>query len=88
MDMSGGENILRRNQLVKMDWEQSSSNEKQVQIGKIKSMCFVLSNIQNRYSFLLKHLRYGDNVDMDDYPVTTTLSLDLLIRTEGGIQKN
>ena len=48
-------------------------------------MCFLLISDQKKYSFLLKQRRYGDNMGRDDYPVTTTLALDLLIHTEGGI---
>ena len=40
------------------------------------------------YSFLLKELRYGDNMGKDEYLVTTTLTLDVLIRTEGWISVN
>ena len=33
-------------------------------------------------------MRDGDNVGRDKYPVTTTSALDLLIHTEGGINRN
>ena len=33
-------------------------------------------------------LRGGDNVGSDEYPVTTTLELDILIRNDGGICRN
>ena len=40
------------------------------------------------YSFMLKQLRDGDKVGRDEYPIATTLELDLLIRIECGIQGN
>ena len=61
---------------------------KKSQIDHMKEMCFLISAYQKRYSFLLKHLRYRDNVGRDEYPVTTTLVLDLLIRVEFGIHGN
>ena len=64
--------------------DQASSKEKQVQIGKMKAICFLLSANQKMYSFLLKQLRDGENVGRDDYSATTTSELDLLIRTEVG----
>ena len=33
-------------------------------------------------------MRYGENVGRDEYPVTTTSDLDLLIHTERGISGN
>ena len=51
-------------------------------------MRFLLSANQKSYSFLLKQLRDGDNVSSYAYPITTTLALDTLICTEGGIQGN
>ena len=70
--MSGGENIIRSNQLVKVAVYQASSKEKQVQFNDMKAMCFLLSSNQKRYSFLLKQLRDGDNVGRDEYSATTT----------------
>ena len=57
MDPAGGENILRSNQLFKVAGYQASSKEKQVQIEKMKEMCFLLSANQKKYIFLLKELR-------------------------------
>ena len=54
----------------------------------MKAMWFLLSSNQKRYSFLLKKLRNGGNVGRDEYLVMTTLALDILIRTEGGIRVN
>ena len=51
-------------------------------------MCFLLRADQKCYSFLLKQLKDWDNVGRDEYPVTTTSALDLLICTEGCIHKN
>ena len=51
-------------------------------------MCLLLSADQNRYSFLLKQLIDGDNMGRDEYPITTTSALELLIHTEGGIRVN
>ena len=81
MELAGGENILRINQLVKVAVYQSSSKEKQVRIDEMKVMHFLLSNNQKSYSFLSNKLSYRDNVIRDDYPVTTTSALELLIRT-------
>ena len=88
MELAGGGNITRSNQLVKVAGDQASSKEKKVQVDKMKEMCLLLSANQKRYSFLLKQLRDGENVSRDEYPVTNTLSLDILICTEGGIQAN
>ena len=51
-------------------------------------MHFLLSVNHKSYSFLLKQLRDGDNVSSYEYPVTTTLALDILICIEGGIRGN
>ena len=66
----------------------ASSKENKVQIGEIKAMCFLIRADQKRYSLPLKKLRDGYNVGRDEYPVTTTLALDLLIQAEGGIRGN
>ena len=86
MYLSGGENILRRDQLFKVAGYQASSKEKQVQVDKMKALCFLLRSYQKRYSLLLNKVRDVYNVVRDEYPVTTTLALDLLIYTEGGIK--
>ena len=88
MELVGGENILRSDQLVKVARERSSSKEKQFQFYKMKAMCFLLSANQKRYSFLLKQPKDGYNLGRDEYPVTTTSVLDILIRIEGGIRGN
>ena len=54
----------------------------------MKAMCFLLSANKKSYSFLLKKLKDGDNVVRDEYPVMTTLTLDLFIPTESGIRRN
>ena len=51
-------------------------------------MFFLMRAYQKCYIFLLKQLRYSYNVVRDEYPVTNTSSLDLLICTEVGIQGN
>ena len=71
-----------------MDGYQASSKEKQVQVDKMKAMHFLLSANKKSYSFLLNQLRDRDNMGRDEYPVTTTSALDLLIRIEGGIRGN
>ena len=83
-----GEKILRRNQLIKVAVNQASFKEKKNQVDKMKAMCFLLNSDQNRYSFLLKQLGDGYNMGRDNYPVTTTSELDILICTEGGIWGN
>ena len=65
-----------------MDGYQESYNEKHVQVDYTKSMFFLISANQNRYSLLLKKLIYGDNVGRYEYPVMTILALDILIHTE------
>ena len=65
IDMSGRENILRSDQLVKVAGYQTLSKENQVQIDKMKEIFFFLRSDQNRYSLLLKQLRDGDNVGRD-----------------------
>ena len=71
-----------------MDGNQASSKDKQVQVDEMKEMCFFLSANQNSYSFLLKKLRDRDNMGRDEYPITATLALDILIRTECVIRRN
>ena len=51
-------------------------------------MCFLISADQKRYSFLLKKLQDGYNVDRYEYPITTTSPLDFFIHTEYGIVRN
>ena len=87
MELDSGNNILCIKQLT-TNGIQASTKEKKSQIDHMKEMCFLISAYQKRYSFLLKHLRYRDNVGRDEYPVTTTLVLDLLIRVEFGIHGN
>ena len=65
-----------------MDGYQESYKEKHVQVDYTKSMFFLISANQNRYSLLLKKLIYGDNVGRYEYPVMTILALDILIHTE------
>ena len=77
MEMSGGENILRSNQLVSVAGDLASSKENQVQVDNMKEICFLLSADQKRYSFMLKQLMERDNAGRDEYPVMTTSSLDL-----------
>ena len=77
MEMSGGENILRSDQLVSVPGDLASSKENQVQVDNMKEICFLLSADQKRYSFMLKQLMERDNAGRDEYPVMTTLSLDL-----------
>ena len=79
--MAGGEKILRSDHIFKLDGDQTSSKEKQVNIYRMKAMCFLLSDDQNRYIFLLKKLKDEENVGSDEYPVTTTSALNLLIHT-------
>ena len=88
MELAGGENILRRNQVVKVDGDQASYKEKQVQVKKMKAMWFLISANQKRYSLLLKNMGNIENVGRYEYPVTTTLAFDILICTLGGIQGN
>ena len=83
-----GGGILKSNRLVKVDGDQASSKEKQVQIDDIKAMCFLLSADQKRRNFLLKQLRGGDKVIRYYHPVMATSALDILIHTEGGIRGN
>ena len=78
MELTGGEEILRSDQIFKVAGDQESSKETQVQIDEMKAMCFLLSAYQNSHSFLLKQLRYGDNVGRGEYPFTTTSALDIL----------
>ena len=54
MDLSGGYNILRRDQLIKLAWDQELSKKKQVKFYEMMAMCFLLVSEQNMYSFLLK----------------------------------
>ena len=77
MEMSGGENILRSDQLVSVAGDLASSKENQVQVDNMKEICFLLSADQKRYSFMLKQLMERDNAGRDEYPVMTTSSLDL-----------
>ena len=77
MELSGGENILRSDQLVKVAGYQAPYKENQIKVDEMKSICFLLSADQNVYSFLLKKMRDGDNVGRDEYTVTTTSALDL-----------
>ena len=65
IELSRGQNILRINQLVKVAGHQASYKENQVQVDEMRAMCFLLSANQNRYSFLLKKLRDGDNMVRD-----------------------
>ena len=88
MDMDRGEKILRSYQLTKVAGDQASSKEKKIQIDDMKSMCFLLNSDQKRYSILLKQVSDEDNVGLDEYPVTNTLVLYILICTEGGILRN
>ena len=88
MDMKVGENILSSNQLVKVTGDQASSNDKQVKVDNMKTICLLLRDNQKMYSFLLKQLNDGGNVGRDQYPVKTTSALDLLIHTKGGIWEN
>ena len=88
MDLAGGEKTLRSDKLVKVAGYLAPSKEKQVHMDEMTEMCFLLSSDKRRHSLLLKQMRYGYNMGRDEYPVTTTLVLDLLIRTEGGIQGN
>ena len=81
MELAGVEKILSSNKLVKVAGYQASTKEKQIQVDKMKEMCFLISSDQNNYSFLLKKMRYGDNMGRGEYTVTTTSVLDLLIRT-------
>ena len=87
MELAVGYNILCSEQLTK-NGNQASMREKQAQIYHIKSICFLISADQKRYIFLLKQMRVGDNVVRNEYTVTTTWDLDILIRTEGGILRN
>ena len=68
--------------------DQASSKEKKAHIDRMKAMCFLMISDQNRYSFLLKKMRYRENVVMDEYPVKTPSQLDPLIRIEGKIRGN
>ena len=88
MYLAGGENILRIDNLVKAIGDQALSEDKKIQVDKMKSICFLINADQKRYSFLLNQLRDGDNVGRDDYLVTITSELGLLIRTEGGFWVN
>ena len=54
----------------------------------MKATCLLLSADQKRYSFLFKQLSDGDNVGSDEYPVTMTSTLDLLIQTKCDIHGN
>ena len=65
-----------------MDGYQESYKEKHVQVDYTKSMFFLISTNQNKYSLLLKKLISGDNVGRYEYPVMTILALDILIHTE------
>ena len=85
MELAGGKNIIRSDQLFKVDGYQASYKEKQVKVDKMREIFFLLSADQKRHSLLLKKLKDGEKVDRGDYPVTTTSELDILIRTEGGI---
>ena len=80
MELTGGDNIIRSEQL-NQNGSKASTKEKELQIYQMKSMCFILSSDQNRYSFLLKQLSDGDNMGRGEYPVTTTVALDILIPT-------
>ena len=51
-------------------------------------MCFLLSDDHKRYSFLFKKLRDQENVGRNEYTVTNTSAMYLLIRIVGGIHKN
>ena len=72
MDLDGGENFLRSNQLVKVAGKQDSSKETKVQIGEMKKMCFPLSADQKRYILLLNKLKNRDNLGRYEYTVTNT----------------
>ena len=61
--------------------DQASYKENQVQVDKMKAICFLLSSNQKRYSLLLKQLRDIYNVVRDEYPINTTSALYLLIST-------
>ena len=87
-ELAGIENILRSNQIIKVDGYQASYKKKQVQVDKIKAIFFLLRSDQKRYSFLLKQLRDRDNVGRDEYPFMIKSALDLLIRNEGRILRN
>ena len=71
-----------------MSVDEASYKENNFQADYTKEMCFLLSNDQKRYSFLLQKLWDRKNVGMDEYPVTNKSSLDILIQTEGGIRGN
>ena len=88
MQLARGENIRRSDQPIKVAGDQASYKENQVRFAGMKAVCFLLSADQNRYSLLLKQLRDGDDVCRDEYPITSTSALGLLIRTEGGIWGN
>ena len=53
----------------------------------MKVMFFLLIADQKRYSFLFYQLRDRYNVGRDEYPVTMTSALNLLIRTDFGINE-
>ena len=59
MEIFGGGNILRSDQLVNVAGYQASPKEKQVKVDEIKEMCFFLSANKKRCSLLLKQLRDG-----------------------------
>ena len=63
--MKVGENILSSNQLVKVTGDQASSNDKQVKVDNMKTICLLLRDNQKMYSFLLKQLNDGGNVGRD-----------------------
>ena len=88
MELARWEDILRSDQLIKVAGDQASSRKKYVQVDKMKAIFFLRSAYQKKYSFLLKKLRDGDNMGRDEYPVMTTLELDVLIRIEGGVLGN
>ena len=83
-----GRKILSSNQLVKVAEDQVLYKEKQVQVKEAKAICFLLTDNQNMYIFLLIQLRGGDNMGRDEYTITTTSALDLIIRIEGVIWRN
>ena len=87
MEISKGENILSRKELAN-NGNQVPTKEKKAQIYQMKSICLLLNDYQNIHSLLLNQIKDGCNVVRDEYPVTTTSSLDILMHTEGGICGN
>ena len=79
MELADGDNI---------NGSQAPTKVKQQKIDQMKAVFFLIIAEQNRYSSLFKQLRDGEKVGRDEYPVTITSALDLLIQTEGGIFRN